>query len=213
VWQYDSDNQLIIKIKNYKVKNMEEQILDTPDVSEVGFSKKGVSLTILLQVLTFLTQLVVGYPILSKFFSGKDTEFSYMSLFLPLLIFNVILFFRNFYVLYIPMLRKMWKDDIALVLEDDGFLFYGEPRYIRTKILWIDVVKVEIKKSMGIEYLYMEVEKKPYYDETLIWLHTTFLYRSKTKNYVVTYTNLDVDVHRLKESIENRMNKQIERGV
>jgi hypothetical protein len=95
-----------------------------------------------------------------------------------------------------------------LILEDDGFLFYGESRYIRTKILWIDVVKVEIKKSMGIEYLCMEVEKKPYYDESLIWLHTTLLYRSKTKNYVVTYTNLDVDIHRLNQFKKNTIMKK-----
>jgi hypothetical protein len=138
---------------------MEEQILDTPDVSVVGFSKKGVWLTILIQVLTFLAQIVVGYTLFYKYFSGKDTEFSYTLLFLPLFLFNIVAIPYNFYVLFIPMLRKMWKDDIALILEDDGFLFYGEPRYIRTKILWADVVKVEIKKSMGIEYLCMEVEK------------------------------------------------------
>jgi hypothetical protein len=105
----------------------------------------------------------------------------------------------------IPMLRKMWKDNIALVLADDGFWFYGEPRYIRTKILWTDVVKIEIKKSMGTAYLYMEVERKPYYDETLIWLYKTRIYPPKTKNYVVLLANLAVDAHRLKQSIENRM--------
>jgi uncharacterized protein with PQ loop repeat len=86
---------------------MEEQILDTPDVSEVGFSKKGVWLTIFFQVFALLAQLVVGYTLFYKYFSGKDTEFSYTLLFLPLFLFNIVAIPYNFYVLFIPMLRKM----------------------------------------------------------------------------------------------------------
>jgi hypothetical protein len=185
---------------------MAEQILDTPDVSVVEFSKKGVWLTVLIYAFIPLTQLYAGYILCSlRNFIGK--EFFYLVLFMLVVsLFMFIMTFCNLYVLYIPMLRKMWKDDIALVLEDDGFLFYGEPRYIRTKILWADVVKLEIKKSIGTEYVYIEVKRKPYYDETLIWLHRTIRTRPlKTRNYIVALTNLAIDAHRLKQSIENRM--------